>query len=212
MLCKSFKIKDIFIFDTAKLDCLDMAFIVYDKEISLSEELINPLETSHLARVSLFKDVVLFIIFIALVEDRKFLSVMVIDKGKIVGMSDCLSRSEYQPSTCQRIYMTSQGKIGVVIDDDILIMESVRSHYINDADYVVYMTLDQFNNNTARILYAHSVFTEIPILAVFSDCLWCYSKKIERKQNEELVSLNYYKKSCPKELLEKFSKPSFEFY
>ncbi len=210
MLCAAFRIADIFTFDTAKLNNLDMAFFIYDKEISLSNELIEPLDTRHLARISQTKSIVLFIHFVALIKDKRFLSVMVIDKGKIIGVSDCLSRSDFCSSNIQRLYLTSQGKIGIVIDKDIFIAESVRSHYINDADYIVFMADQCYNADFARILYAHRVLSQVPIIGVFNDCIYCYSRAIQKKDINEIVYMKYYKRTCNLDLIGRFNNPSIE--
>ena len=95
----------------------------------------KPKLTKTLTKLSLDAELILFIYFKAKVKQKTYLSVMVMEKGRILGISDCLSRQDYDSSDNQRIYMLSKGKAGVIVDNDIFYPESARSLFLHNAGF-----------------------------------------------------------------------------
>lgn len=211
MLCKSFVIDDIHNFDKSKLDKLNMAFFSCEKQISLPDELREPKDTKKLAQLSADAQTMLFVNFIATISDKRYLSVMVIDKGKIIGVSDCLTRKDFFSSNNQRIYMMSDARAGVIVDQDILYAESVRSLFVNNADFIVFMTFENYNRPMAKSLNAHKNFNDLPVLAVFNDCLCGFFDKVIKKEKENTIYIDIKENNYKKNLIKKFSETTFEY-
>lgn len=67
-------------------------------------------------------------------------SVVVADRGKILGVSDMvhqIDESEFVPGGSLRVYDTGAGKIGVVVAEDLFFPETVRVLTLCDADIIV---------------------------------------------------------------------------
>lgn len=67
-------------------------------------------------------------------------SVVVAEKGKILGVSDMLYTSiegEYSPGGCFRVYDTSVGRIGVIVGEDLFFTDSTKVLAMCDADLIV---------------------------------------------------------------------------
>ena len=67
-------------------------------------------------------------------------SVVIADKGKILGVSDMLYtsvESEYSPGGCFRVYETSAGKIGIIVGDDLFFTDSAKILSMCDADFII---------------------------------------------------------------------------
>ena len=67
-------------------------------------------------------------------------SAIVIDSGNLLGVSDMahiLDDSKYNSGGCFRVYDTSKGKIGLVIGDDILFPEVLRTLTLSDSDIII---------------------------------------------------------------------------
>ncbi len=67
-------------------------------------------------------------------------SVVVAEKGKILGVTDMLytsHESEYSPGGCFRVYETSVGKIGIIVGEDLFFSDSARVLSMCDADFIV---------------------------------------------------------------------------
>ncbi len=153
----------------------DIAFFVFNGKISLSEELKNPIITKKLAQLSARRNLLLFVNFVAEVEEKQYLSVMVIDCGKILGVSDCLTDTNFSRSSRQRIYSTTVGKAGVIVASDAHFGGSVSSLFENGADFIVHMSDAPLNKKLLRTLKAHAVFCPLTIFSASSDafCISC---------------------------------------
>lgn len=208
MICNNFSINEISELWGISIKDEDFVLIYYEKELSLLDELEKPEITKQFAQYSLDNDLVLLVNFVARINAKKYLSVMVIDKGKIIGVSDCLSMKEFHSSESQRIYTTTQGKIGIVVGDDIFILESIRSLLINDADWIVFVTPKNCSNKYLEVLSAHRIFNEIDILAYFKDDKYLYKKNFEHSGK---IEFNFEKTNFNKNFIKKFIYPSFEY-
>ena len=67
-------------------------------------------------------------------------SAIIIDSGTLIGVSDMahiLDDSKYNGGGCFRVYDTSKGKIGLVVGDDILFPEVLRTLALCDSDIII---------------------------------------------------------------------------
>ncbi len=67
-------------------------------------------------------------------------SVVIADKGKIIGVADMLSSiddSEFMPGSGNQIYQTSKGKIGVLICEDLFFFDRAKELSSLGADLIV---------------------------------------------------------------------------
>ncbi|MBO5927563.1 MAG: carbon-nitrogen hydrolase family protein [Clostridia bacterium] len=67
-------------------------------------------------------------------------SAAIADCGKLLGVSDMVhleEGSEFVPGAAFRVYDTSIGKIGIIIEDDLYFPEVVRVLSLCDADFIV---------------------------------------------------------------------------
>lgn len=70
-------------------------------------------------------------------------SIVIADKGKLLGISDTVigyENSAYQVGGSFKVYQTSACKIGVLVGDDIINFDAVRSMSLCDADIIVAIT------------------------------------------------------------------------
>ena len=67
-------------------------------------------------------------------------SVVIADKGKVLGVSDMahsIDDSEFVAGGNFRVYDTSAGKVGVIVDEDLFFPETARVLTLCDADIIV---------------------------------------------------------------------------
>lgn len=189
----------------------DIAFFVFDRKISLSEELKNPLITKRLAQISAKRRLLLFVNFVAEVEEKQFLSVMVIDCGKILGVSDCLTDANFCRSDRQRIYVTGAGKAGVIVGSDLFCAGSVSSLFENGADFIVHMSNFPFDKKILRVLRAHAVFCPLTIFSASNDAFCVSSDGFLPKSCGVSVSAEICRAAEAGSAPTKFAPPSFEY-
>lgn len=212
MRCKSFLISDINQLQNYHLLELDIAFVNYEKELSLTEELRNPEVIKEWSDFSGRNKIVVFVHFVAKIEKKKFLSIMVIDNGRIIGVSDAVTKNkEYYESKRQRIYITSLGKIGVVVDDDILYPESVRSLNINGAEIIVSMSKKNFDTNYLNCYKSHNFFNDVLIFGIFNDKLCIFSKDMYIAEKNSSIEFDLIENYCDFSFIKKFENPSYEY-
>lgn len=88
-------------------------------------------------------------------------SVVIADKGKILGVSDmvhCAVNSEYTPGGGFRVYDTSKGKIGILVGEDLFFPESMRVLTLCDADIIV-CVFNQMKNEMPIVLLRAGAFS-----------------------------------------------------
>lgn len=67
-------------------------------------------------------------------------SAIIIDCGVLLGVSDMtyiLDESKYNGGGCFRVYDTSKGKIGLVVGDDIMFPEVLKTLALCDSDFII---------------------------------------------------------------------------
>lgn len=91
----------------------------------------------RLARFSLQKQITVLSHIDASIGDKTYDSVIVIDKGKILGVSDCITPKDkrLRGGNAFRCYMTSMGRICVFVGEDILYPE--LWHFARGSRYTV---------------------------------------------------------------------------
>jgi hypothetical protein len=96
-------------------------------------------------------------------------SLIIAEKGKILGISDM--NIKLQGEDCSvgggyRVYQTSVGRIGVLIGNDILDYEGVKSMTVCDADIIILVVDENEKEEYNFILRAYSYLFGVPILAL----------------------------------------------
>ncbi len=189
----------------------DIVFFSYSGKISLTEELKEPTITKRLAKISAIHKQLLFVNFVAGIDDKEFLSVMVIDCGKILGVSDSLTDDNFFKSSQQRIYATSLGKVGVVVGCDLLVGGSVGNLAENGADFIVHMSKSSLDKKYLRALKAHSVFYPLPIFSAFSDAFCVSCNGFLPRFAGDSLSVELFTTQRIGNMSLKFLAPSFEY-
>lgn len=189
----------------------DIAFFVFNGKISLSEELKNPSMTKRLAQISAKRGLLLFVNFVAMVDEKQFLSVMVIDCGKILGVSDCLTDANFCCSDRQRIYVTRAGKAGVIVGSDLFFAGSMSSLFENGADFIVHMSHAPLEKKLFRTLRAHLVFCPLTVFSASNDAFCVSSDGFLPKSCEISISAEISVAGGAGSASTKFASPSFEY-
>lgn len=94
-------------------------------------------------------------------------SSVIADKGKLLGIQDmCLSynANSYSIGGSHKIFQTSQGKIGVVVDDDVYNLESVKAMSICDADIIVAIIFSEEKPQFSYLIKTYSYLFGIPFV------------------------------------------------
>ena len=109
-------------------------------------------------------------------------SVAIADKGKILGVSDMVhlpEGSEFVPGGGFRVYDTSKGKIGLIIEDDLYFPEVARVLSLCDADFIVCI-LKKIENFMPQIMLRASAYSNGVTMALCSEN---YSSVADTKGN-----------------------------
>ncbi len=88
-------------------------------------------------------------------------SVVIADKGKILGVSDMahsIDDSEFVAGGNFRVYDTSAGKIGVIVGEDLFFPETARVLTLCDADIIV-CALKKLDNLMPQVMLRASAFS-----------------------------------------------------
>lgn len=112
------------------------------KEIDMVAELQgNDNIIKHLSTHSKLNHLVTVCLFYATIYRKQYLSAIVIDNGKILGVTDMTHRVSAEfyldRGQCYRIYDSSLGKFGIVVGDDIFFPEVPRLLRLAKADYLL---------------------------------------------------------------------------
>ncbi len=96
-------------------------------------------------------------------------SVVIADKGKILGVSDMahsIDDSEFVAGGNFRVYDTSLGKIGIIVGEDLFFPESTRVLTLCDADIIV-CVLKKLDNLMPQIMLRANAFSNgVPMALV----------------------------------------------
>ncbi len=96
-------------------------------------------------------------------------SCVVADKGKLLGIQDmCLNydASAFSIGGSHKIFQTSQGKIGVLVDDDLYNFESVKAMSICDADLIVALIFSEEKPQFSYIIKTYSYLFGVPFVVL----------------------------------------------
>lgn len=137
------KLSDFIISDLPKLKAPDV--LVFSNKIIEKLDLIEEIDGKtnvfyELCKLSESLDCVLIIGCDTEILGILHKSAIIIDCGTLLGVSDMahvLDDSKYNGGGCFRVYDTSKGKIGLVIGDDILFPEVLKTLSICDSDVII---------------------------------------------------------------------------
>ena len=96
----------------------------------------------------------------------KRLSVVVADKGKIVGIADQNAKSEnsvYSSGGGYKIINTAIGKIGILVGEDLFCPEAVKSMSLCEADLIIAIYAGISDHKPNIIARAYSLLYGVPI-------------------------------------------------
>jgi predicted amidohydrolase len=94
-------------------------------------------------------------------------SCLVADSGKLLGISDmnfCLDRAPYSSGSGHRIYQTKSYRIGVLVDDDIYDIDSVKSMALLSADIIICIVESQEKQQFSVLARAYSYLFGLPVV------------------------------------------------
>ena len=95
-------------------------------------------------------------------------SAVIAENGKLLGISDMntnLNLSGYSQGGGYRVYQTSKGRLGVVISDDILDYDGVKSLSLCDADFIVCIVGEE-KPQYELLIRAYSYLFGLPLLLI----------------------------------------------
>ena len=94
-------------------------------------------------------------------------SVVIADKGKLLGVSDevfVTEGSEYVGGVNFVVYKTSVGKIGVIVGEDLYSFDAVKSMALGDADFIVCVFDEVSNFAPELVVRAEAFLCGVPII------------------------------------------------
>jgi predicted amidohydrolase len=97
----------------------------------------------------------------------KRLSVVIADKGKILGVSDMvhiIDNSSYECGSGFRVYDTSCGKLGIIVSTDLFFPEAVRVLALCDSDAIISIFGDVTDSLPQVMMRANSYANGIAII------------------------------------------------
>ena len=91
----------------------------------------------------------------------KHKSVIVVDKGRLIDVSDMVNAPEgYDRGSSYRTYSTSAGKLGVIVDGDIMYVESAKTAALNHADMIINIVDKNIDNKQILAARASGLFND----------------------------------------------------
>lgn len=93
-------------------------------------------------------------------------SVVVAEKGKILGVSDMVNRldgSEYRAGAGIKIFDTAVGKIGIIVAEDLYVPRVAETLSVCGAEYVICIFEELTGNLEATVVRAEAFFYGIPV-------------------------------------------------
>ncbi len=159
----------------------------------------------------------MIVCFISLAEDKQYLSALVVDKGCIKGISDMISKEPFYKghalasARAQRIYMTSQGSIGVILDGDIKSPDCVASLLQRGASTLLFLTLSAYDPLIKRYLDAQTLLNKITLAGTFSDKWFIYNKELALFAQGSIHTLKTQNSILPNNIKKAYEKVFYEF-
>lgn len=145
--------------ELARVDCsdCDILMVNYQKEIVFASyyEIPQPIKVSR--AMSFDSGTVITLCAKLRIEDDRYCSVAVFDKGIFLGISDALTEKETTAGKCQKVYTTGAGKFGVCVGTDFLCAQA-ENCVCGGADFIIHQTFDKFGCEYMCAVKGHSVF------------------------------------------------------
>lgn len=98
-------------------------------------------------------------------------SAIIAEDGKLLGISDmnlCLDKSPYSSGVGYRVYQTKIGRVGVIVDDDIIDIDGVKSMAQCGADVIICLISEEEKSQYNVLVRAYSFLFGLPIVIVSS--------------------------------------------
>ena len=95
-------------------------------------------------------------------------SAVIVDNGKLLGISDMnlnVNSSGYSQGGGYRVYQTSKGRIGLIICDDIIDYDAVKSMSLCDADFIIVIESEE-KPQYELLIRAYSYLFGVPIMLI----------------------------------------------
>jgi hypothetical protein len=211
--------------DLAKTDALDFRdyagcdciLATCATPIDLHKENARPDMFRKIARFSSLTMSLMITCFVSVIDDKKYLSALVADKGCIKGVSDMISaqpfyrQHELNAARARRIYLTSQGRIGVIIDGDIKSPDCVSSLIKKGATSLFFLTLSGYDPQIKRYLDAQALLNNIAISGIFADNWFVYREEISLFAEGAIGSCKVSRAASPLSSGKAYEKIFYEF-
>ena len=94
-------------------------------------------------------------------------SCLIAENGKLLGISDmnfCLDKAPYSSGSGHRIYQTKSHRIGVLVDDDIYDIDSVKSMALLSADVIICIMASEEKQQFNVLVRAYSYLFGLPVV------------------------------------------------
>ncbi len=94
-------------------------------------------------------------------------SCLIAEGGKLLGISDmnfCLDKAPYSSGTGHRIYQTKSYRIGVLVDDDIFDIDSIKAMAMLSADIIIGITSTEEKSQYSVLVRAYSYLFGLPVV------------------------------------------------
>ena len=115
-------------------------------------------------------DIVIICGIVARVYRREYLSAVVIDRGKILGISDMTHRvhgdMHYNLGASYRMYKTSLGTFSIVVGDDVYYPEVVRALSSEKSDAIVILAGEKSDERLKKVISTHSYLCGISVICL----------------------------------------------
>lgn len=99
-------------------------------------------------------------------------SCLVAENGKLLGISDmnfCLDKAPYSSGVGHRIYQTKSYRIGVLVDDDIFDIDSVKAMALLSADVIICVMASEEKKQYSVLVRAYSFLFGLPVIICSND-------------------------------------------
>ena len=96
-------------------------------------------------------------------------SCVIADKGKLLGIQDMsvsYDSSNFSVGGSHKIFHSSQGKIGIIVDEDIFSIESIKAMSICDVDVIIAIIFGEEKPQFNYLIRAYSYLFGIPIVVL----------------------------------------------
>ncbi len=141
--------------------------IYYKKELSGEDNLLSNI-------ASLSKKDKKLIITGAITDNYGIIrkSAIVAEDGKLLGISDmnlCLDKSPFSSGVGYRVYQTKIGRVGIIVDDDLIDIDGVKSMAQCGADIIICLVNAEEKSQYNVLVRAYSFLFGLPIVILSSN-------------------------------------------